>query len=48
VDAIWWKNGALADDITVGSQVDLAYTMSRDNYLGKDKLLLTIRDMQLP
>ena len=48
VDAIWWKNGALADHITVGSQVDLAYTMSRDNYLGKDKLLLTIRDMQLP
>jgi single-stranded-DNA-specific exonuclease len=48
VDAIWWKKGALADTITEGSQVDLAYTMSRDNYLGKDKLLLTIRDMQLP
>ena len=48
VDAIWWRNGALADNIKVGSQVDLAYTMSRDNYLGKDKLLLTIRDMQLP
>jgi single-stranded-DNA-specific exonuclease len=47
VDAIWWKKGALAETITEGSQVDLAYTMSRDNYLGKDKLLLTIRDMQV-
>ena len=48
VDAIWWKNGTRADNIGVGSQVDLAYTLSRDSYLGKDKLLLTIRDMQLP
>lgn len=48
VDAIWWKKGALAETLSEGSQVDLAYTMSRDNYLGKDKLLLTIRDMQLP
>ncbi len=48
VDAIWWKNGALADTITTGSQVDLAYTMSRDTYLGRNKLLLTIRDMHLP
>jgi single-stranded-DNA-specific exonuclease len=43
---VFASKSALADNITVGSQVDLAYTMSRDNYLGKDKLLLTIRDMQ--
>lgn len=48
VDAIWWKNGGLADTIITGSQVDLAYTMSRDSYLGRNKLLLTIRDMRLP
>ena len=48
VDAIWWKNGALADTMTTGSQVDLAYTMSRDTYLGRNKLLLTIRDLHLP
>ena len=48
VDAIWWKNGALADTINRGAQVDLAYTMSRDNYLGEKKLLLTIQDIHLP
>ncbi|MEE8350365.1 MAG: single-stranded-DNA-specific exonuclease RecJ [Acidobacteriota bacterium] len=47
LDAIWWKNGAVADTIDPGSQVDLAYTMSRDSYLGKKKLLLTIEDINL-
>ncbi|MDA2933526.1 single-stranded-DNA-specific exonuclease RecJ [Acidobacteria bacterium AH-259-D05] len=48
LDAIWWKNGSFADTINTGSQVDLAYTMSRDNYLGEKKLLLTIQDIHLP
>ncbi|MDA2923744.1 single-stranded-DNA-specific exonuclease RecJ [Acidobacteria bacterium AH-259-L09] len=48
VDAIWWRKGALADTISAGSRVDLAYTMSRDSYLGEEKLLLTIRDLHLP
>ena len=48
VDAIWWKNASAADTMSSGAQVDLAYTMDRDSYLGKDKLLLTIRDINLP
>ncbi|MEE2822814.1 MAG: single-stranded-DNA-specific exonuclease RecJ [Acidobacteriota bacterium] len=48
LDAIWWKNGAVADTIIPGSEIDLAYTMSRNSYLGKEKLLLTIQDMNLP
>ena len=48
LDAIWWKNGSVADTIDPGSQVDLAYTMSRDSYMGKNKLLLTIQDINLP
>jgi single-stranded-DNA-specific exonuclease len=48
LDAIWWKNGAVADTIDPGSQVDLAYTMSLNSYLGKKKLLLTIQDINLP
>jgi single-stranded-DNA-specific exonuclease len=48
LDAIWWKNGSVADTIEAGSQVDLAYTMSMDSYLGKKKLLLTIQDINLP
>ena len=48
LDAIWWKNGSVADTIDPGSPVDLAYTMSRDSYMGKKKLLLTIQDIHLP
>ena len=48
LDAIWWKNGSAADTIDSGSQVDLAYTMSLDRYLGKKKLLLTVQDINLP
>jgi single-stranded-DNA-specific exonuclease len=48
VEAIWWKNGSVADTIAPRSQIDLAYTMSRDSYLGKKKLLLTIQDINLP
>lgn len=48
VDAIWWKNGDLADTIRGACQVDLAYTIERDRYQGQEKLLLTIRDLNLP
>lgn len=48
VDAIWWKNGDVAASIAPGSQLDLAYTISRDTYRGQEKLLLTIRDLNLP
>ncbi|MCH8819355.1 MAG: hypothetical protein IIB03_03430, partial [Acidobacteria bacterium] len=48
LDAIWWKNGSVADSIDPEAQVDLAYTMSLDSYLGKKKLLLTIQDINLP
>ena len=48
LDAIWWKNTSLAENIRPGSQVDMAYTLDRDNFRGKDQLLLTVRDIQLP
>ncbi len=45
-DAIWWKHGAMADTINKGSELDLAYSMSREVYQGEEKLLLTIRDLR--
>jgi single-stranded-DNA-specific exonuclease len=47
LDAIWWKHGKLADSMMGASQVDLAYTISKDRYLGEEKLLLTIQDLRL-
>ncbi len=46
LDAIWWKNGSRADTITLGSHLDLAYTVTQDAYQGEGKLLLTIRDLR--
>ena len=46
-DAIWWKNGQVADNINHGSQVDLAYVLTRDTYQGEEKLLLTIQDLRV-
>ena len=45
-DAIWWKRGRMADSIASWSQMDLAYSVSRDVYQGEEKLLLTIRDVR--
>ena len=47
LDAIWWKNGQVADSINHGSRVDLAYVLSRDTYQGAEKLLLTIQDLRV-
>ncbi len=46
VDAIWWKNGAVADSIRTRSQIDLAYTISRETYQGRQSVLLGIRDLR--
>jgi len=46
VDAIWWKNGAVADSIRSRPQIDLAYTISRETYQGRQSVLLGIRDLR--
>ncbi len=46
LDAIWWKKSQAAATITERCCVDLAYTVTRDRFQGKDKLLLTIRDIR--
>ncbi len=46
VDAIWWKNGAVADTIRSRPQLDLAYTISRETYQGRQSVLLGIRDLR--
>lgn len=46
LNAIWWKNGSLADTIRTGQFFDFAYTLTRETYQGEDRLLLTIRDIR--
>lgn len=46
LDAIWWRRGNRATEICAGGQLDLAYSLSRDIFRGREKLHLTIRDMR--
>jgi single-stranded-DNA-specific exonuclease len=46
VDAIWWRQANVAEEIDSDRPFDLAYTLSKDNYLGEEKLLLTIKDIR--
>jgi single-stranded-DNA-specific exonuclease len=46
LDAIWWRRAAAVNELRSSNKVDLAYTLSRDNYLGEEKLLLTVKDMR--
>lgn len=47
LDAIWWRHGQAAARLETNQSLDLAYTLSKDNYLGAEKLLLTIKDLRL-
>lgn len=47
LDAIWWRRGNRANEISAGGQLDLAYSLSRDVFRGEEKLHLTIRDVRL-
>jgi len=46
LDAIWWKNGKAAETISSGKPVDIAYTLSRDTYQGRENLLLGLCDLR--
>ncbi len=46
LDAIWWKNGKAAQTISSGKRVDIAYTLSRDSYQGRENLLLGLCDLR--
>ena len=46
LEAIWWRNGSVASSLEQTSSLDLAYTLSREIYMGETKLLLTIEDLR--
>lgn len=46
LDAIWWKNGKAAQAISSAKPVDIAYTLSRDTYQGRENLLLGLCDVR--
>jgi single-stranded-DNA-specific exonuclease len=46
LDVIWWRKGGMAGHLEPGRAVDLVYTLSRETYLGEDRLLLTVKDLR--
>ncbi len=46
VDVIWWRNGQRAGQFAVGQSVQAVYTLSREEFRGDEKLLLTVKDLR--
>jgi len=46
LDVIWWKNGKAYEALSRGSRVDLAYSLTRENYQSRETLLLDVRDLR--
>jgi single-stranded-DNA-specific exonuclease len=46
LDAIWWRKAGAAERFQDGRKIDLVYTLSKDNYLGRNKILLTVKDIR--
>lgn len=45
LDAIWWNRAEAGSSLAQGNRVEIAYTLSRDSYQGRSKLLLTVKDL---
>ncbi|RPI25302.1 MAG: single-stranded-DNA-specific exonuclease RecJ [Acidobacteria bacterium] len=48
LDAIWWKNGKAAETVKSGQPLDVAYTLSRETYQGRESVLLGVCDLRTP
>lgn len=46
LDAIWWRRATAMEELCSSPKLDLAYTLSKDSYLGEEKLLLTVKDIK--
>ena len=46
VSANAWRKGYLADQIKENSLIDLAFTMSMDDWMGRKSLTLTVIDIK--
>jgi single-stranded-DNA-specific exonuclease len=47
-EALGWRRGEWADQVKTGDRVDLVYTLQVSEYLGEEKLNLSLEDMRIP
>lgn len=45
VDALWWRNAERIDAFARNPRVDVAYTLSTNDYLGKRRVQLIVKDI---
>ena len=48
VEAIWWRQAQSGEAISSGTRLDVAYTLTRNQFRGEEKVFLTLRDLRLP
>jgi len=46
--AVWFKNGALADQLSVGEKIDIAYRPKLNHYMGNTSIELMVKDIHTP
>lgn len=46
VDAVWWRHADAPIPLVRGSQVDVAYALSKNTFQGLDSLQVTVKDMR--
>ncbi len=47
-EALGWRRGEWADQVKTGDRIDLVYTLQMSEYLGEEKLNLSLEDMRIP
>lgn len=47
VNAMWWRHGELAQTLKAGDTIDVAYTLSRDEYQGRETMSLILEDIKI-
>lgn len=46
VEAVWWRNGHRADELSENAEVDLCYRLELDTYWGDGRVRLNVREMR--
>jgi len=45
-ESIGWRKGGWADELWAGDRIDLAYSLTTSEYLGEEKLVLSLEDIR--
>ena len=45
--ALWWNRGEVAEKLTLGQYITVAFTLEEDTYAGRGTVQMVLKDMYL-